>query len=497
MLQNTSIIAIINGVKEGYYMADTVNKSIIKRDENFADWYTSIVTRVDLVDYSSMKGSMIIRPYGYTIWENMVSVLDREFKKSGHENVQMPMFIPESLLNIEKEHVEGFAPEVAWVTHGGEAELEERVCVRPTSETLFCEHFKKIIKSYRDLPLLYNQWCTIVRWEKATRPFLRTREILWQEGHTMHATKEEAIAETLRMLKIYENFQRDYLALPVIVGEKTDKEKFAGAEKTYTIEAMMYDGVALQNGTSHYFGDHFAKAFGIQFLNKENVLETPYQTSWGVTTRMIGAIVMTHGDDRGLVLPPKIAPIKVAIIPIGIDRNESVKDATEKIESILKEAGITYKTDMSDKSPGYKFAEAEVKGYPIRIEIGSRDLESGSVTLVRRDTREKIQETTEIDIVDYVNKLLDTIQKDMYQKALERREALTFEAHNLNDIEKILNKQPGFIHGMWCGSVECENKIKEIKGCKSRCIIEEEPIDDKCVCCGRPAKHHVIWGIQY
>ena len=478
-------------------MADTVNKSIIKRDENFADWYTSIVTRADLVDYSSMKGSMIIRPYGYAIWENMVSVLDREFKKSGHENVQMPMFIPESLLNIEKEHVEGFAPEVAWVTHGGEAELEERVCVRPTSETLFCEHFKKIIKSYRDLPLLYNQWCTIVRWEKATRPFLRTREILWQEGHTMHATKEEAIAETLRMLKIYENFQRDYLALPVIVGEKTDKEKFAGAEKTYTIEAMMYDGVALQNGTSHYFGDHFAKAFGIQFLNKDNVLETPYQTSWGVTTRMIGAIVMTHGDDRGLVLPPKIAPIKVAIIPIGIDRNESVKDATEKIESILKEAGITYKTDMSDKSPGYKFAEAEVKGYPIRIEIGSRDLESGSVTLVRRDTLEKVQVNVD-SIESKVKELLDTIQKDMYDRALARRNTMLYTANNYEEMKKIAEEKSGFILVNWCGDVACENKVKDELGLKSRCIPEgnSEP-DGKCAICGKSAKCKLYFGKQY
>ena len=478
-------------------MADTVNKSIIKRDENFADWYTSIVTRADLVDYSSMKGSMIIRPYGYAIWENMVSVLDREFKKSGHENVQMPMFIPESLLNIEKEHVEGFAPEVAWVTHGGEAELEERVCVRPTSETLFCEHFKKIIKSYRDLPLLYNQWCTIVRWEKATRPFLRTREILWQEGHTMHATKEEAIAETLRMLKIYENFQRDYLALPVIVGEKTDKEKFAGAEKTYTIEAMMYDGVALQNGTSHYFGDHFAKAFGIQFLNKDNVLETPYQTSWGVTTRMIGAIVMTHGDDRGLVLPPKIAPIKVAIIPIGIDRNESVKDATEKIESILKEAGITYKTDMSDKSPGYKFAETEVKGYPIRVEIGSRDLESGSVTLVRRDTLEKVQVNVD-SIESKVKELLDTIQKDMYDRALARRNTMLYTANNYEEMKKIAEEKSGFILVNWCGDVACENKVKDELGLKSRCIPEgnSEP-DGKCAICGKSAKCKLYFGKQY
>lgn len=479
-------------------MAQNEVKEIISRDKNFADWYTSIVKKADLVDYSSMKGSMIIRPYGYAIWEGIQSILDNMFKETGHENVQMPMFIPESLLNIEKEHVEGFAPEVAWVTHGGSEELEERVCVRPTSEVLFCDHYKKIIKSYRDLPILYNQWCTIVRWEKTTRPFLRTREILWQEGHTMHATKEEAMEETLKMLKIYEKFQREYLALPVIVGEKTDKEKFAGAEKTYTIEAMMYDGVALQNGTSHYFGNHFAKAFNIQFLNKENKLETPYQTSWGTTTRMIGAIIMTHGDDRGLVLPPKIAPIKAIIIPIGkLDADELLSSTCERISKELTEKGIKNKIDKTEKTPGFKFAEAEVKGYPIRIEIGSRDLADNKITIVRRDTLEKIQISLDEDITRAINKILEEMQKDMYNRALERRNTMLYEAHDWNEF-KALSEKPGFILANWCGDEACENKVKDELGLKSRCIPENnnQP-DGKCAICGKTAKCKLYFGRQY
>lgn len=477
-------------------MATIQNKEIISRDENFAEWYTSIVKKADLVDYSSMKGSMIIRPYGYAIWENIVSVLDKEFKKTGHENVQMPMFIPESLLNIEKEHVEGFAPEVAWVTHGGNDELEERVCVRPTSETLFCEHFKKIIKSYRDLPVLYNQWCTIVRWEKTTRPFLRTREILWQEGHTMHETREEAIEETLRMLHIYENFQREYLALPVIVGEKTDKEKFAGAEKTYTVEAMMYDGVALQNGTSHYFGTHFAEAFGIQFLNRENKLITPYQTSWGVTTRMIGAIIMTHGDDRGLVLPPKIAPTKVIIIPIG-KMDDTLRSACDDIKKVLDENSITNKEDLSDKTPGFKFSEAEVKGYPIRIEVGARDLKDGFVTIVRRDTLNR--ERVSLDqVLEKVTESLDQMQKDMYEKALKRRNSMLYSANTYEEFKDIANNKPGFTLVNWCGDTKCEDKIKDDLGLKSRCIpFDDNTADGKCIVCGKDAKCKVYFGKQY
>ncbi len=475
-------------------MNDKQVKDITGRDVDFGKWYTDVCMKADLIDYSSVKGSMIIRPYGYAIWENMQAILDKMFKATGHENVMMPMFIPESLLNVEKEHVEGFAPEVAWVTHGGKEELDERMCVRPTSEVLFCEHYAKIIKSYRDLPKLYNQWCTIVRWEKETRPFLRSREILWQEGHTMHATSEEAKAETLKMLGVYEDFQRNYLALPVIVGKKTEKEKFAGAIETYTLEAMMYNGVALQNGTSHYFGNHFAKAFNIQFLNKDNILETPYQTSWGVTTRMIGAIIMTHGDDRGLVLPPNIAPTKVIIIPIGND-NE-VENIANTISSNLSNVNISNKVDNRDKTPGFRFAEAEVKGYPIRIEIGRRDLENNEVTLVRRDTLEKI--LVKIDeVTNKVEELISTIQKDMYDRALKRRDSMIYTANNYEEMMKIANTKNGFIKVNWCGNMECEDKIKEDMGIKSRCLIDDEEVDGPCVCCGKKATTKIYFGKQY
>lgn len=478
-------------------MNDKQVKEITSRDVDFAQWYTDVVKKADLVDYSSIKGSMIIRPYGYAIWENMQNILDKKFKETGHENLQMPMFIPESLLQVEKDHVNGFAPEVAWVTHGGENKLEERMCVRPTSETLFCEHFKKIINSYRDLPLLYNQWCTIVRWEKTTRPFLRSREILWQEGHTMHATKEEAIDETLRMLKVYEDFQRNVLAIPVFTGKKTDKEKFAGADSTYAIEAMMYDGVALQNATSHYFGQGFAKAFDIKFLNKENKLENPYQTSWGCTTRMIGSLVMVHGDDRGLVLPPRIAPVKAIVIPIGND--EKVDNALKEITEDLKDSLITYKVDNSNKTPGFKFAEAEVKGYPVRIEVGKRDLESGVVTIVRRDTLEKVQVPVD-EAVMKVNELLINIQNDMYNKALERRNSMVYNADTYEEMSDIAKNKPGFIYTNWCGDVLCENKIKDDLGLKSRCIPFEgaEPTGNKkCVCCGKEATTKIYWAKQY
>lgn len=472
-------------------MAKLVTK-ITDRDVDFAKWYTDVVREADLVSYSSMKGSMIIRPYGYAIWEKMVEILDKEIKRLGHQNVQMPMFIPESLLNVEKEHVEGFAPEVAWVTHGGENKLEERMCVRPTSETLFCEHFKNIIKSYRDLPVLYNQWCTIVRWEKTTRPFLRSREILWQEGHTMHKTEEEAKEETLKMLKVYEDFQRNILALPVIVGKKTEKEKFAGAEETYTLEAMMYDGVALQNGTSHYFGNHFAKAFGIEFLNEENKLVTPFQTSWGVSTRMMGGLIMTHSDNHGLVLPPNIAPIKVIFVPIK--NTEEVTKAIKKIAENLEES-VSYKIDDSEKSPGFKFADAEVKGIPIRVEIGPRDLERNVVTLVRRDTLEKMEVSLE-KAKEEIEKLLPMIQKDMYDRALKRRDSMIYEAKTKEEFKKIAKEKPGFIHIKWCGKRECEEKIKDETGLKSRCI-EKDIKDGICAYCGNPAKHIIYFGKQY
>ena len=467
-------------------------KDITNRDVDFAKWYTDVCKKADLVDYSSVKGSMIIRPLGYAIWEEIQKVLDRMFKETGHENVQMPMFIPESLLNIEKEHVKGFAPEVAWVTYGGSEKLEERMCVRPTSEVLFCDHYKKIINTYRDLPILYNQWCTIVRWEKTTRPFLRSREILWQEGHTMHATSEEAREETLRMFNVYKTFQEDYLALPVITGKKTEKEKFAGAEETYTLEAMMYNGYALQNGTSHYFGNHFAKAFGIKFTDKDNTQKTPYQTSWGVSTRMIGAIIMTHGDDHGLVLPPKIAPFKTIIIPIG-----DVSEKLEELKNNLKNNNITFKVDERDKTPGFKFAEAEVKGYPVRIELGKRDLEKNQVTLVRRDTLEKIEVTFE-EVVPKLNELLDIIQKDMFERAKTRRDSMIYDVKTYDELKTLATtKDGGFMKINWCGNVECENKIKDDFGIKSRCLIENEEVSGSCVVCKKEAKTRLYIGRQY
>lgn len=472
------------------------NEKITSRDVDFAKWYNDIIREADLVDYSSVKGSMIIRPYGYAIWENMVAVLDKMFKDTGHVNVQMPMFIPESLFNIEKEHVEGFAPEVAWVTHGGNEKLEERFLVRPTSEVLFCEHYKKIINSYRDLPLLYNQWCTIVRWEKTTRPFLRSREILWQEGHTMHETSSEAMEETLRMLDVYSDFQINYLAIPVITGKKTDKEKFAGAEETYTIEAMMYDGIALQNGTSHYFGQGFSKVFDIKFLNKDNVLEHPYQTSWGVTTRMIGGLIMVHSDDLGLVLPPNIAPIKVGIVPIG--DNEDVNTLVNNLEEELKNKNITYYTDKSDKSPGFKFAEAEVKGYPIRLEIGKRDLENNEITLVRRDTLEKIKITNNIEeIITKIEKLFEEIQDNLLSRARQRRDKMLYDAETLEEFEEY-TKKPGFILTSWCGDNSCEEHVREKYGLKSRCLPLNDEVSSKpCTICKKEGKYKLYYGKQY
>jgi len=466
-------------------------KEITNRDIDFAKWYTDICKKADLVDYSGVKGSMIIRPLGFAIWEQMERILDEKFKETGHENVQMPMFIPESLLKVEKDHVEGFAPEVAWVTEGGKEPLDERMCVRPTSEVLFCEHYKKIINSYRDLPKLYNQWCTIVRWEKTTRPFLRSREILWQEGHTMHSTEQEAREETLRIFNIYKEFQEEYLAMPVITGKKTEKEKFAGALETYTIEAMMYDGYALQNGTSHYFGQNFAKAFGIEFTNKENKLETPYQTSWGVSTRMIGGLIMTHSDNNGLVLPPKIAPWKVIIIPIG-----NVTEKLVELEEKLKQEKITFKTDRSDKSPGYRFAEAEVKGYPIRIELGERDLKEDKITLVRRDTLEKITLSFK-EIIPKIKEIMEIMQKEMFNRAKRRRDEMIYEANTYEELKEIADNKSGFIKINWCENTECENKIKDDIGLKSRCLIDSEKVTGPCVVCGKKAKTRLYVGRQY
>ena len=479
-------------------MNDIQNKAITKRDVDFAKWYTDVVKAAKLATYSNTKGCIVFEPNGYAIWEKMQSVLDSEFKKTGHQNVYMPLLIPENLMNKEGELVNGFAPEVAWVTIGGQKELDERLCIRPTSETLFSDYYSSVVKSYRDLPKLYNQWCNVLRWEKETRPFLRSREFLWQEGHTVHETKEEAEKETLQMLNVYNDFFHNYLAIPSIVGKKTDKEKFAGAEYTYTVESLMYNGVSLQSGTSHYFGQKFSRAYDIKFVNRENKFDYAYQTSWGVTTRMIGALIMVHSDDYGLVLPPKIAPRQVVIIPIK-DTLEVSNLAHKYLEELNKNNIISY-IDNTNKSAGFKFAEAEVNGIPIRIEIGPRDLENGKVVLVRRDTREKIEIDINSNIVETIINLMNDIQNNLYNRALERRNKQTYIAHNLDEMTDIMNKHPGFIKAMWCGDLACELKIKEIKGTKSRCIPfdeEQEDIDDKCVCCGKPAKKMVVWGIQY
>ena len=470
-------------------------EQITSMDEDFAKWYTDIVKKADLIDYSSVKGCMIIRPYGYAIWENIQKLLDKKFKDTGHENVYMPMFIPESLLNKEKDHVEGFAPEVAWVTMGGSERLTERLCVRPTSETLFCEHYANIIRSYRDLPKLYNQWCSVVRWEKTTRPFLRSREFLWQEGHTMHATAQDAEDETLRMLNVYADFFENDLGIPVIKGRKTDKEKFAGALATYTVEALMHDGKALQGGTSHNFGDGFAKAFDIQYLDKDNQLKYCHQTSWGVSTRIIGGIIMTHGDDNGLVLPPAVAPIQVIIIPVQ-QHKQGVLEAAEKLKARLC-GKVRVKIDDSDNSPGWKFAEYEMKGVPLRIEIGPRDIESNQCVVVRRDNREKIFASLD-NIESVIEEQLETLTKALYEKALENRARRTYVATDLDTLIKTANEKNGYIKAMWCEDLECELKLKELADVTSRCMpMEQEQISERCVCCGKPAKKLVYWGKAY
>ena len=471
-------------------------KDITAMDEDFAKWYTDIVKKAELIEYTSVKGCMVIRPYGYAIWEHMQKILDEKFKETGHENVCMPMFIPESLLQKEKDHVEGFAPEVAWVTHGGSEQLEERLCVRPTSETLFCEHYANIIHSHRDLPKLYNQWVSVVRWEKTTRPFLRSREFLWQEGHTIHATAEEAIEETERMLNVYADFCENYLAMPVIKGKKTESDKFAGAVSTYAIEALMHDGKALQAGTSHYFGDGFAKAFDIQYTNKENKLEYPHQTSWGVTTRLIGAIIMTHGDDNGLVLPPAVAPIQLVIIPIAAHKPGVIQKA-EEIEKKIKNI-CRVKTDKSDQSPGWKFSEYEMKGVPLRLEIGPKDIEKNQCVIVRRDNREKYFVSLD-ELETKIPELLNAVHQGLYEKALKNRENRTYDCTSIDEIKKVLEeKGDGFIRAMWCEDEACEDKVKEETGAGSRCMpLEQEFISDKCVCCGKPAKKLVYWGKAY
>lgn len=469
---------------------------ITSMDEDFAKWYTDICRKAELIEYTSVKGCMVIRPYGYAIWENIQKILDGMFKETGHENVCMPMFIPESLLQKEKDHVEGFAPECAWVTMGGNEELEERLCVRPTSETLFCEHFKQIVHSYRDLPKLYNQWVSVVRWEKTTRPFLRSREFLWQEGHTLHETADEAIEETEKMLNVYTEFCQKYLAMPVVQGMKTESDKFAGAERTYCIEALMHDGKALQAGTSHYFGDGFAKAFGIQFADKNNQLKYPHQTSWGVTTRLIGAIIMTHGDDNGLVLPPAVAPIQVMVIPIAMHKEGVLEKANEVCDRLKKICRA--KIDASENSPGWKFAEYEMKGVPIRVEIGPKDIENNQCVIVTRHNREKTFVSLD-ELETVIPQKLQEVRDGLYEAALENRERRTYDCKTLDEITEALEKNgDGFIKAMWCGSEECESKVKELTGVGSRCIpLDQEQISDTCICCGKPAKHMLYWGKAY
>lgn len=469
-------------------------EAITSMDADFAQWYTDVVKKAELIDYSSVRGCMILRPNGYAIWENIQKELDRRFKETGVENVYMPMFIPESLLQKEKDHVEGFAPEVAWVTQGGLEPLQERLCVRPTSETLFCDLYSNIIQSYRDLPKLYNQWCSVVRWEKTTRPFLRSMEFLWQEGHTAHATAEEAKERTIQMLNVYADFCEQILAIPMIKGQKTDKEKFAGADSTYTIEALMHDGKALQSGTSHNFGDGFAKAFGIQYTDKENKLQYVHQTSWGLSTRIIGAIIMVHGDNSGLVLPPGIAPTQVMIIPIA-QHKEGVLEKAAELKSRL--GSFRVKVDDSDKSPGWKFSEQEMRGIPIRIEIGPKDMEANQAVIVRRDTREKIVVSLD-DIQDKVGEVLRAIQSDMLERARKHRDEHTSIARNFTEFADNIENKHGFVKAMWCGDRACEDEIKEKTGATSRCIpFEQEHIADTCVCCNKPAKSMVYWGKAY
>lgn len=470
-------------------------EAITSMEEDFAQWYTDVVKKAELIDYTSIKGCMVIKPYGFAIWENIRNELDKRFKAVDVENVYMPMFIPESLLQKEKDHIEGFAPEVAWVTHGGLEPLQERLCVRPTSETLFCDFYKDAIQSYRDLPKVYNQWCSVVRWEKTTRPFLRSREFLWQEGHTAHATAEEAEQRTILMLDTYAAFCEEFLAMPVIKGRKTDKEKFAGAEATYTIESMMHDGKALQAGTSHNFGDGFAKAFGIQFTDRDNKLHYVHQTSWGVTTRLVGAIIMVHGDDDGLVLPPRVAPIQVMVIPVRQDA-EGVLTKAREVKQVLSKH-FRVKIDDSEKSPGWKFSEQEMRGIPVRIELGPKDIENGSCVVVRRDTHEKI--TVALDeLPNKLAEILGNMQSDMLERARLRRDESIYDVTDYEDFKRTIDTKPGFVRAMWCEDEACENKIKEDTGATSRCMpFDQEKISGKCVCCGKEAKKLVIWGKAY
>ena len=471
-------------------------EAITSMEEDFAQWYTDVVKKAELIDYTSVKGCMAIKPAGYAIWELIQQQLDAMFKATGVKNMYLPMFIPESLLQKEKDHVEGFAPEVAWVTYGGGNQLTERLCVRPTSETLFCDYYKGVIHSYRDLPQVCNQWCSVVRWEKETRPFLRSREFLWQEGHTAHATAEDAENRTVQMLGVYADFLENVLAIPVIKGQKTEKEKFAGAEATYTVETLMHDGKALQAGTSHNFGDGFAKAFGIQYTDKDNTLKYVHQTSWGMTTRLIGAVIMVHGDNSGLKLPPRVAPVQVMVVPIQ-QKKEGVLDKANELVDILKDAGVRADIDDTDKTPGWKFSEQEMRGIPMRIEIGPKDIENGKCVVCRRDNGEKIDVALG-DIETKIPEILDTIQNDMFEAAKAHRDEHTYVATTMEEFEKCFTEKSGFVKSMWCGEQDCEDIIKEKYSVTSRCMPwEQENLSDKCVCCGKPAKKMVYWGKAY
>lgn len=471
-------------------------KDITDIDENFPQWYTDIVLKSELADYTSVKGFISIRPYGYAIWENIQNYADKKFKEHGVKNISMPVLIPESLLNKEKEHVEGFAPEVAWVTMGGGEQLEERLCIRPTSETIFSTMYSKWLSSWRDLPFLYNQWCNVLRWEKETRPFLRSREFLWQEGHTIHETEQDAKKFTLDMLEVYADVAQNLLAIPVLKGQKTKKEQFAGAESTYTIETLMHDGRALQGGTSHYFGQNFTKAFDVKFQNKQGEQEYAYQTSWGISTRLIGAVIMAHGDNRGLKLPPYVAPIQAVIIPIAKEKG-NVIEVAEQINEKLSKNFRTKLDDRDNYSVGYKFNDWEMRGVPVRIELGPKDIERGEVIITRRDTFEKMPVKIE-EVEEKVKELMEDIQKSMYNACKKRVEEKTTVALNMEELKKNLDENQGYVKTMWCGSQECEDKVKEVTGAPSRCMpFEQEHLSDTCVCCGKKADKMVVWGRQY
>lgn len=473
-------------------------KEIQSMEENYSRWYLDIVKKADLMDYGPVKGTMIFKPYGYAIWENIQKDLDQRFKDTGHENAYFPLLIPESYLKKEMNHVEGFAPEVAWVTKGGNDELEEPLVIRPTSETIICSMMSQWIQSYRDLPLKLNQWANVVRWEKSTKPFLRTSEFLWQEGHTAHATEQEAEEETLTMLEVYRAFAEETLAMPVITGKKTENEKFAGAVHTYSIEAIMSDGKALQAGTSHNLGQNFSKAFDIQFSDKDNNLKYAYQTSWGVSTRLIGGLIMTHSDDRGLALPPKIAPIQVVIVPILRKDVEAVKNKAQEIASQLKSCGIRVKIDDREgMTPGWKFNEYEMRGVPIRIELGPKDIEKNQFVLARRDTGNKEFLPLE-NLSSVIKDTLNQIQENMYNKANEFLNTHTFKADSIEEIKELLLNNKGFIDCHWCGDINCLDTIKDETGATARNIPFDQHNDSgKCICCGKDCSTTVVFARAY